>query len=98
MLTAMNADMCSKCLVTDPWVRSFTRRSMCRSDGLPSNRNRSDSTLSRSEAELGVQCAGARAHDRVTKMSGYDCDSGSDIHGIEKMRHIARTHPNATIT
>src|ERR1700736_2738252 len=24
MLTAMNADMCNKCLVTDPWVRSFT--------------------------------------------------------------------------
>src|ERR1700736_2877005 len=25
MLTAMKADMCSKCLVTDPWVRSFMR-------------------------------------------------------------------------
>jgi hypothetical protein len=27
MLMAKNADICSKCLVTEPWVRSFTARS-----------------------------------------------------------------------
>lgn len=152
----MRADMCSKCLVTDPCVRSFMidKRgwlaaisyyvvSPCRSlseGGSPtlaldlssaainlpqrwltpqskSKSRRGDLSpdyfsghrrdakvppafelVIRGEAELGLQCGGAHAFDAIPEMAGNDRDSCADAHRIEKIRHVARSHSDATIT
>src|ERR1700736_311136 len=85
MLTAINADMCSKCFVTDPWGKSFISLALvvaaadvCGNSGeiriqesiLKRSQNRHRSDYAGEPACLG--CAPRRAHVSLRLFSGGD--------------------------